>query len=366
MKGGIPILTAMTSDDQLFCLTNLYSADDLKQMREAQKFYCPVCRSDLILKVGSLKIPHFAHRASSLCDSFSEPESPQHLQGKLLLYHFFLSNNLSVELEKFLPSIKQRADVFVSDCLAVEYQCSAISASKIKDRTAGYRQLGIETIWIYQRKTGSPSGIQLLKIREFERAVASGPASQMFLLGLDPSGGSFVYYSSLFYLGGNQWIGKVSYLPISKQVFPFAVAKPLKKGEFDLVFSLFAAAREKFINQQLKARNRFANPFWRSCYELSLDMKNLPPIIGVPLPGSEQIPDHPVLWQLKVAEGLHYGHSANSLLDSGQVVLRKESSKERGLVLIERYIEIYIEHKAGLLGNHQLKGKLYDYYCNVL
>ena len=365
-KGGIGILTALTSNEQLFYLTKDYTADELKHIRQAQRFYCPVCRSDLILKVGQLKIPHFAHRASSLCESFSEPESPNHLQGKLLLYQFFKSKNHFVELEKFLPSIKQRADVLVDNCLAVEYQCSAISPSKIIERTSGYRQLGIETIWIHPGKPGLLPGIQLLKIRAFEKTFSSGETPQSLLMGFDPDNETFVYYSNLFYLGGNQWIGKVSYLPLSKQVYPFAVPKRLKKAEFDLVFSLFNAHREKFIKQQLKARNRFANPFWRSCYELSLDLNNLPANIGIPLPGSEEIPLHPVLWQLKVAEAIRQNKSAESLLVSGQLFLSNGASERKVLALLEKYIKIYVAYNNGLLGKHQLKEKLYDYYCNIL
>lgn len=32
------------------------------------KFYCPACKSDMILKSGSINVPHFAHVKGTSCD----------------------------------------------------------------------------------------------------------------------------------------------------------------------------------------------------------------------------------------------------------------------------------------------------------
>jgi hypothetical protein len=58
-------------------------------IRDAVKheaYMCPECNSDVIVKQGSVKRKHFAHKANCSCEYYTKPnESQQHREAKLLL-----------------------------------------------------------------------------------------------------------------------------------------------------------------------------------------------------------------------------------------------------------------------------------------
>lgn len=121
-------------------------------------YRCPGCRETVHLRQGEIKQPHFAHHAGSTCQTFSENESSQHLAGKLQLAAYCQKFG-DVCLEAVLPEIQQRPDILLireNQRLAIEYQCSPISQSRLNERNAGYRQQNIQVIWIlgptYYRK----------------------------------------------------------------------------------------------------------------------------------------------------------------------------------------------------------------------
>ncbi|MCY8523658.1 competence protein CoiA, partial [Bacillus atrophaeus] len=43
-----------------------YAATEASELRKT-KFFCPVCREQLDVKLGSLKAPHFAHKQNKAC-----------------------------------------------------------------------------------------------------------------------------------------------------------------------------------------------------------------------------------------------------------------------------------------------------------
>ena len=126
---------------------------DLHQLREQHSFLCMQCKEKVILKIGSILIPHFAHQKNSSCShSFSEGETEDHLNGKLQLFTFFQQKLLECELESFLPEIKQRPDILVQSNgipYAIEFQCSNISSFLMLNRTKGYINNQITPIWFY-------------------------------------------------------------------------------------------------------------------------------------------------------------------------------------------------------------------------
>ncbi len=110
---------------------------------------CPCCHEQVIFKNGKYRIPHFSHKRSSLCSHFSENESQAHLTGKLALQRQLEEIGEPAVLEYNLPAIEQRADVFLTSKKTIlEYQCSPISYQDMARRTANYRQLGMDVLWI--------------------------------------------------------------------------------------------------------------------------------------------------------------------------------------------------------------------------
>ncbi|GHP14985.1 competence protein [Lentilactobacillus fungorum] len=129
---------------------NLISANSVVHENTTKMvFVCPCCRSTVILKRGKYRIAHFSHQANATCVGFSENESEAHLKGKLTFKRQVREMGYRVEIEVVMPSIEQRADVFLPDeQFVIEYQCSPISFDEINRRTRNYRHLGNQVIWI--------------------------------------------------------------------------------------------------------------------------------------------------------------------------------------------------------------------------
>ncbi|MHA8110032.1 competence protein CoiA [Lactobacillaceae bacterium Melli_B4] len=117
-----------------------------------QDLYCYACNEQVILRIGSFKIPHFAHRRGTECDSFSEGETKEHVLGKQQLYEFFNDNDNDPRLEYYFKSIKQRPDLLLKHRRIIEFQCSPISNQRLSERLSGYEQINHTSVWIL----GSP------------------------------------------------------------------------------------------------------------------------------------------------------------------------------------------------------------------
>lgn len=358
------ILIACLSDKSIINLAQPFEKQKLFALRENEKFFCSSCHSQLVLKIGEIKIPHFAHKSLSACDHFSEPESILHLQGKILLHQFFQNKNCLAELEKYLPAIRQRADLLLNRRTAIEFQCSAISANDVIQRTKGYHQIEVQPIWIGGIKSPIKEQIQTIRLKMYEYELLQQKQQNPYLLSFCPDNNRFYYYSNLFYISGSRSIAKVKSLPASSQSFPFAIPKRLTKEEFRMVCMLFSQARQKFIQSQHFAKNRMRNPFWRACYKLRMDMNNLPEVIGIPFLKAACIPQHAVLWQLQVALAFEQKESLASLIHSGKIPLADPSVFEEAEQLLKDYLEIYIQLNGQGANCTILWELLYDNYCN--
>lgn len=356
------ILIALNRFNKLVSLVRKFSPEELAALKK-QSYFCPGCGADLVLKAGEVKIPHFAHRSLADCDASSEPETPLHLHGKLQLQEFFSRLNHSAELEKYLPAIKQRADLFVRQNMAIEFQCSAISASQIRSRTEGYQSIAIESQWILGARFQQRDGIQLIRLKQFEWAMARRTNGIDYVLFFCPETNVFTYASSLFWMGGNHWVAKLKSLPVMSQQYPFAVPKKLVFEEFKAVFQLTMARRDAFVRSQQYAKLRHRNPYWLLSYELKLNRLELPAIIGVPFGAARHFDERPVIWQMRVIKAVHNGVPLATLIDNGVIKLSTGTMYEEALALLEDYACIYKKIKAAELENGKLLELLYAHYC---
>ena len=136
------MIIALDAKNSLVCARNCKSLPK-------QSYKCPACKQAVILKSGAVRIPHFSHTSLTDCESFSEGETKEHLQGKELLYSFFSGLGIESELEVYLPELKQRPDIFLPGYgVAIEFQCSSLSGLKMMKRSEGYREAGYSVIWI--------------------------------------------------------------------------------------------------------------------------------------------------------------------------------------------------------------------------
>lgn len=335
----ILILTALHKQ-ALFVLQEHHTRAQLLELRRNSQFHCPCCHAPVILKVGTTKIPHFAHLQQSSCTHVGEPESLLHLLGKSRLHSFFRSHNLPVGLEQYLPEIKQRPDLLVEN-KALEFQCSAMTAEQVVTRSEGYRSIQLEPMWIRGTQTTPLAGPGIFQIRRFEREMFLGAADRPYLISFHPEKSLFIYYSNLFYLQGNRWVAKASILKIEQQAYPFAVPKRLEKSEYESMAALFRNEKNNYIRSQLFARNRMRNAFWRLSYELQLNKQAVPEIFGLPLLGGHLIAEHALIWQMKVARMLETGNSVETLLEKSMLQLSSPCAQEAVYRLLHLYETIY-------------------------
>lgn len=133
-----------------------------------QSFFCPACKRPVRVKNGAIMPAHFAHIGPA-CDA-SEPESAAHLTGKQWLADFGARHGYKVSLERYYPTIRQRADVVwekLHETIVLEYQCSPLSVEKLSVRTRGYASIGLRVIWVmgprYYAQQAKPSQVKFLQ-----------------------------------------------------------------------------------------------------------------------------------------------------------------------------------------------------------
>lgn len=112
---------------------------------ESQKYFCCHCEQQvkLILTESRKYFRHTNKSNNSINERLIHQKGKQLILDELSKYHFS-----KLESEYYLSEIKQRPDVFINRQVVVEYQCARIDESVLEERVAGYRKLGLESIWI--------------------------------------------------------------------------------------------------------------------------------------------------------------------------------------------------------------------------
>lgn len=114
------------------------------QKKIQDRLVCPSCGKPVRFKQGSRKIPHFAHVKAD-CQSFSEGETWEHVEGKRMIMETFPMKQ--AKLEAYLPNLKQRPDV-LWEKRAIEFQCSSLPFVRFLERTENYQRHGYHPWWI--------------------------------------------------------------------------------------------------------------------------------------------------------------------------------------------------------------------------
>ncbi len=308
------MLVAYTEQNEPFILNSSISHTTLHQLRESKKFYCPLCKQQLLFKIGSLKIPHFAHVSKSKCENqFSEGESQTHLQGKEQLYSLFNELDLNPQLEPYLQSIQQRPDILFTDHankrIAIEYQCSPISSEKLTERNKGYEQENISPIWIPKTPDRIiKKGIQKITLSKNDQQFLTATSHHPYIMTYHPSLRQFFYITNLIFLHGNTFISKVQAIPLYNQKYPFFIPKPITKNEFKQFLLINQQVKHNYLQARvLISRSGVNDVLLRSAYELRLNLHSLPNYIGIPIKGSEALQVFSIDWQIAV---FYFMHSA--------------------------------------------------------
>ncbi|WP_339280277.1 competence protein CoiA family protein [Lysinibacillus sp. FSL P2-0066] len=127
----------------------------LKSLSATKKLYCPNCQKQIFFRGGPKRIHHFYHAAHVECSFVGEPETQEHLGGKLAIYNRLKEQypNAYVALEERITKTNQIADVYADfgngQRFAFEVQCAEQTAEKWLERRKLYAIAGITDIWLF-------------------------------------------------------------------------------------------------------------------------------------------------------------------------------------------------------------------------
>lgn len=301
----------MTQKKEIFRLTMDASKEQLRAIRKEQQFYCPACNGVMILKVGDVYLPHFAHRKKNeSCQLFSDKESAQHIKGKHLLFNWLKQQKIPVLMEPYLPVINQRPDLLLmqqNSYTALEFQCSTISSSLIRKRTKGYLGVDLQVQWIPLATDTLYQGLQTVNVSEFQKQFIENQQ----LIQLHTEEKAFHLFEYILPLYGKKHLFMNEKIPMNLMTYPFEVK--FRALDQQMLFEKWMKERKRYLMNRLRFNKMgVKNPLLKVCYEQKIALLDLPNWIG--LPGRMQLREHPVEWQLfsvlllyEVDEGAVYG-----------------------------------------------------------
>ncbi|WP_170289643.1 competence protein CoiA [Cytobacillus depressus] len=291
------MLVSKTKQGNLLNVTGIRNLDYLRAMRRTESFFCPECDERVILKVGTKKMPHFAHQKGSACSESYERESEYHLKGKIALFEWLQEQGVESSLESFDKKIAQRPDIgfnFEGARYAIEYQCSSIPEELFIKRTENYFNANITPIWIMAGKN--------IK-RPTNNRVALSKFDFLFLAN-SHSGMSIPSYCPIM----NTLIIVQRILPVSvkNSLAHFSIKSLTKASITDLIRP--TPNRPNQLNDWLKEIRRAKNitiPYYQSTqnkflqelYSHSIIPSMLPPEIGLPVAHAHFIETPALEWQ---------------------------------------------------------------------
>lgn len=233
---------------------------------------CPGCGAPVFLKKGSKTMAHFCHYAQSDCQQFSEGETERHLGGKQKLYDWLKAQNLQVEMEAWLPELKQRPDLLVTigeRKIALEYQCSPIPFTRLKERTNGYTQNGYEVYWI--------CGTDYIPQTTYTERISSFRQPNGTLICFNSESNTMLMYYDLHFNTWNKLAWKSYTINLPKLTF----------ATFEILFNK-PQPKHKYKSAPMNDRNQLAilqrkdsihRDFLLKIYLAGRTMQNLPPFL---------------------------------------------------------------------------------------
>ncbi|NGP44579.1 hypothetical protein G4V62_06255 [Bacillaceae bacterium SIJ1] len=266
--------------------------------KSSPPYYCPLCKQPVIAKRGSYKVWHFAHERHTACEGHLE--TAHHRAGKQRLYDWLLQQKLPVELEWYLPEIKQRPDLYFkrnAKAYAIEYQCSATSQAVIQSRTANYLKAGIEPIWILgEPRIQSPSA-SIQHMTSFDWLfVLHDHVLEPVLLTFSPVKQSFTFFQQLIPLSHRKTLVQAMSMPL-EQARAYHLSKPPRPNEAFSVSDIWLQYKTKWrltFSQFAVNRHSLARR-WYTAYGKPVSL--LPSFIGLPCRGMNLVKGPAWEWQ---------------------------------------------------------------------
>ena len=290
------MLSAIKEDGTWVTLPEKLTGDILTVMKESTGYFCPCCKTEMIIKAGRIKVPHFAHKNNSSCHASSEPESAYHLMGKRTLYEWFVSNNFHAKLEAYIPQIKKRTDILVTvdeNHYAIEFQCSFISEASFKERTRAYQSMGITPIWIMGAKRLKRKSKNEFSFSAFQWLFVNGTSLHPFLWLYCPETHQMAALKNITPFTKRTVFAEITTAPL--HLLSPNHMSPRRCMEFPFLLA-WRQKRKSWCLHRVKTAKR-SDSFFYELYTHHISPAMIPIEIGIPIQGMFLIETPAIEWQ---------------------------------------------------------------------
>jgi competence protein CoiA len=125
------------------------------ESKENGPFRCPECTREVVLRSGTVRMKHFAHKTPIVC-AYGRGESDSHRRCKTEIYEALLREPgvTNIALERRMGTNRPDVSAYINGVpVAIEVQLSALSLETIIYRTKEYARKGIYVLWLPQWKS---------------------------------------------------------------------------------------------------------------------------------------------------------------------------------------------------------------------
>lgn len=295
-----------------------------------ERYFCPVCDTPVILKAGSVKVPHFSHHHILQCSRYLyKRESLLHLKLKHDLY-LKLKQRYDTAMEYYLESIEQIPDILIEHSLALEIQLSRISPELILSRTSGYRKLGIRVIWLLDEKEIKQEGV-LVSLSHFQLSAMS--EDTIYTVDTEK------LIITAWHIGHTAGLNRFTFK--KEQVVPDDLLTFQTKESWAETYRLSEAAVKRLIRSE-KSGKSVLNPTLTYMYQLGLTAGTLPDFLYFTSFDERYILNSPIEWKLYI-----YYHLTNGTFDREQfsnfIKLRTFSDIPDKNTIIKKLLAFYLK-----------------------
>lgn len=294
------MLQAKLKNGKLLTLASLTKQEIGKVKQD--EFFCPTCNERVFVKAGLKTVPHFAHHSKLECAS-NDGEGDYHAKGKLLLYNWLKNQGIDVEIEKYIPEISQRPDLFLTfrnRRIVIEYQCARIPINDLNQRNKGYLKAGITPIWILGAKHFHRLREHHFKVDQFilsflHRFAPDFPLTLYFFC---PQTSQFIIIQHIHLISSRHAIGLFNFASLKGMAF----SKLFSRYKFHdrWLYQLWKKEKENF---RLRQSNRLygSELTWHKwVYEKGTHKEKLPSVVYLPVNGQYQMKTPLYNWQSRL------------------------------------------------------------------
>lgn len=128
----------------------------INDANDRDKYFCPSCGAEMIMRRGTIRQAHFAHKRTECTDTWNRGTSGYELSP----WHHEWQSQFPLENQEVtltFGEVKHRGDVVIGRTV-VEFQHSPINSKKFGDRTNFYDSCGCKMVWLFDLQEDSASG----------------------------------------------------------------------------------------------------------------------------------------------------------------------------------------------------------------